>query len=237
MAANSTSAGGRDRHQGEGEAEAAAAPDAEPALAQQAHQMVRHHDIEEAAAAERGDGEPDRGKAQAEALVQVGADEGEGAPEHAALQRHHQDHGERPAPAQHRQHLADHRAAGAFLGPGDVGPRAHDGEQRDAGCDVDRGQHPEHRAPAQPVADRAAQRRARHQAQRLAAQEAGQGRLAALIAHIVAHPGDGERNDRRAGDAGEEAGEGEPGQRARERAEAAAGAAAMQAMATTGIMP
>ena len=92
-----------------------------------------------------------------------------------------------------------------LAGPRDVGTGAHDAEQGAAGRDVDRRQHPEDRAPAQPVAERAAQRGARHQAERLARQEAGQRRLAALVADIVAKPGDGERNDGRAGDAGQEA--------------------------------
>ena len=39
MAANSTSAVGRQRHHGEGDAQPGAAPDAEAALAQQAHEM------------------------------------------------------------------------------------------------------------------------------------------------------------------------------------------------------
>ncbi len=184
--------------------------------------MVRHHHVEEAAGAEGRDGQSDGGEAQVEALVQVGADEGEGAPEHAAFQRHDQDHRQRPGPFDDADHLADHRAGCALARPRDVGPGAHDGEQRAAGQDVDRGQHPEDRAPAQPVADRAAQRRSRHQAERLAGQEAGQGRLPLLVAHIVAHPGDGERDDRRAGHAGQEARQGEHAQRRRDCAQHAA---------------
>ena len=193
--------------------------------------------VEEAAGAEGRDREADGGEAQVEALVQIGADEGEGAPEDAAFQRHHDDDGERPAPPQHPEHLADHRALAALARPREIGPGAHDGEQRGAGHDVDRRQHPEHRAPAQPVADRAAQRRAGHQAERLAGEEAGERRLAALVADIVAHPGDGERDDGRAGDAGQEA-------RQREHASDPASALsrqhrrrAMQAMVTTGILP
>ena len=60
-----------------------------PAFAQQAHELRRHQHVGEAARAERRDREPDGGEAHVEALVQVGADEGESAPEGAALQRHH----------------------------------------------------------------------------------------------------------------------------------------------------
>ena len=73
--------------------------------------MVRHHHVEEAAGAEGRDREADGGEAQVEALMQVGADEGEGAPEDAAFQRHDQDDGERPAAGcSTRDHLAEHRA-------------------------------------------------------------------------------------------------------------------------------
>ncbi len=92
---------GRQREDGEGEAEAGAAPQHQPALAQQAHEMARRRHIKEAAGAERRDRQADRGEAEAEAQMQVGADEGEAAPEHATFQRHHDDHRARPAPAQH----------------------------------------------------------------------------------------------------------------------------------------
>ena len=183
---------------------------------------MRHHHIHEAAGAEGCDREADGGEAQAEALVQVGADEGEGAPEHATLQRHHDDDDEGPSPAQHADHLAHHRALRALARSGEVRADAHDRDQGAAGRQIDGGQHPEDRAPAQPVADRAAQRRARHQPQRLAGEEARQHGLAPVVAHIVADPGDGEWNDGGTRGAGEEARQGEQAERGRERAQNAA---------------
>ena len=72
--------------------------------------------VEERAGAERGQQGADHAEAQAEALVQLGADVGQGAEHGHALDEHADQHGARPAILQHAvgggRGLAPARAAG-----------------------------------------------------------------------------------------------------------------------------
>ena len=72
--------GRADRQHEIGHAEQHAAEDRKPRLPEQVHQLLHRGGVEQAADAERADDQPDRGEAQAEAQMQIGADIGEGAP-------------------------------------------------------------------------------------------------------------------------------------------------------------
>ena len=84
--------------------------------------------------------------------------------------------------------------------------------------DVQPGEREEDRAPAVQFAEPAGNRRRERDAEHVADEEARQHRLAALVGHHVADPGDGERHDRAHRGAGREARRHQQRQRRRESA-------------------
>jgi len=128
-----------------------------PRFAQQSHQMVRPHDIEEAAAPNAATASPIAAKPRPKRWCRSGADEGEGAPEHAALQRNDQDNGERPEPdAAPPASGRSIEQPARFSGRATSGRARDDGEQGDGRLRCRWRPAPRRPSAAQPVADRAA---------------------------------------------------------------------------------
>ncbi len=85
-----------------------------------------------------------------------------------------------------------------------IGLRANSIDQRDCGEREQAGQHEEHIAPAEPVAEHAARRLSEQLSEHLTGQEAAQHALAVLVGDDVAEKGHPERDDPAGGKADQE---------------------------------
>ena len=144
----------------------------------------------------QADSQADQRETQAEAQAQVGADIGEGAPHDRALDEGGENDDAREWIAQHDGVVGDEAARGlvrmARLARQRIGDELEHQARR--GQREDAGEHEEHIAPAQQIAEHAAGGLAGELAEDLAGQVAAEHGLAMLIGRDVADIGHGDRD-------------------------------------------
>ncbi len=169
----------------------------EPDLSESVHQPAYGHAVDQSADGECADEQPDHGKINAEAQVQVGADIGEGAEHERAFDEAHCDHQSRPRRTQHGGIVSDETARTRGCRVAGAGDRIANEFEKQCDCRNREqcGQKIKDAPPSEEVAEDAAGGLAEQLAEDLSGQESAKNLLAALVGDDIAEEGHGQWND------------------------------------------